>query len=1618
MTAKVISNVFKRGKDVIRLALSKQPQNVEVRQPKTELFRLHTSQVIAPIRSILFTSRVSYKTIASQLRRRAAFDFGRPQRLPFFGFVGLALATSAQNENEKLTDEIKEVLQNRIKTSPIIQQLSLESFDLGQVIGKGCNAVVFEARQNDGQEVTLQLDNSSDFENVVTLQSTSVEDEEDKWYPPTELYVEEKTSQSFSVISEGEATMSSFSINEGEITDSFSFIESSEVTLSQYHFDDEISLESMSISTELTDGESENTESEEECDKWSFIEEEGIETGSTEDTTSIKYNLAIKMMFNYEVESKADSIMKAMEKETVPARVPIYQLGDSWYFRNRVRLKSLPQHPNIVDMIGAFVDPFNVPQLSVAMETYPAALPKRLYSSGLGRNMTMYIVMKNPLTDALLPLTKEQLQQLLQFTISRNPGKLLCHVFEDMDKVRNGSASINLTQGYPDPTFGLHCDEESTDQLSIRMIGRKSFFQDRDLHTNGNKTCCSLTDRDAFMSSHYLSRKEKCMKTAIELLRKGDINLSGEVFIQLAHFFFRVQDQLNTSERIFMLNIERWFSLFIASCKGPIREKMLSVALKYNRNFVEKNYTPHEGQITMRSIKLKKEITDCNDNLMNNVMGENRFGPFYEAILAHFQKSIPEALQHLYDKRVDISESTYEEPLDTMLFRFEELIHIDSNTSPGSTTNRKIGELGTVIIKKLLDLTSEMSLLHTVNNKPSPVKEIKTDCLDVDLSKVLPSIKEVPDDMLEVEDNPSTDKLIETEANIRNYQRQIIRDYITIVLHAWKCQQDKNKNCEIKHCKKIKTLLTHIKSCTDGRNCKNKECFPSKLLMEHWNSCIKTNCDLCRPLKKSVTKKNERSGHESCETCELVDGQYCHQSCTETGCVICTVMKSAALSNDQSCNDHFIQCLLEKQCSSEDCGYCTHFENLVQENSDTKYLCDNSGTCRLCSIKFKSYDHFYFHGWINTEDITNFMLQYDDTFNAAYTVLGLEGIGSDIHSEYEDLNKSIATSTRVANGNGKKRKIQGKGWKEKTSLEYRNHLVNILLASGVSSRSLAQKQYYRKLKRLKKVVKDLIFMKMMTVNRQQRDPGYQILQMMRHLREYYQRVLDHLKKWDFVNQSIILNGVFRAYELANVSGLNLGSSWNSLKYQLTRKRFKGPLWRAVAFMNANLLLKTSCVPLSLAAFLVTYGDLPSRTQADLCIKALTDSHVPLSGSTFIQFSRSQLEEYKSLMKPLFPSEYSEFHVKLAEKLLLHLDNIQDKDFIKTALYFFMDQVERFKHPEINLDNRLLLTRLIVRFISEEWVLPTDENIVAKIHKALCVLMMSSPGAPSSVNFYLLEIWFKVCKFLNSQQMAELLKTAKDAKGFVWQRSGITELVLACLGKECMQEKYYGAKLVKLFVPFKEDLVEVLDIVSSNKKSYSQASLMKMSKHALQVEKDKIFSCEISMKFLIMALESCEDNNRYLTKYKPSVTEQKYFTHFFGLITTSLTDDLIATPKFLNLLKILKRVFILSYELMMEFLSVLKQSEVEQRNMKTWFGNTVIDHYRGKFFDEVVNLPSSTSSVRYERLIGRLKDALQECERYADNVDDAKTRFKLCVINHLIYHFSRKTRFCRRLNEEF
>lgn len=406
------SHAVKRGRDLFRLPVPKPKQPVENFQSGSELLSLRPSQAVAPIRTLLFTSRVSYQTLASQLRRRAALEFGRTRNLPIFAFVGLALATSSQDdrdENEALSSDIREILQSRIGTSPILQKLSLQSFDFGKIIGKGCNAVVYEARleRTGDQSVMVDSDNenSSDFIELTScpIRSDELEEaieEEDKWFPPPSSDDEHD--------SKGERTQFTsiplYENCEDDEIESFAVIEESEgetsQTFSLMDFDlretiqcntDRFSVECMSLCSTVSDDKVslQETEPPDNSDKWSFVDE----PPDNEDRSK-KYDLAIKMMFNYEVESKADSVMKAMEKETVPARVPIYQINDSWYIWNRVKLKSLPQHANIVDMYGAFVDSFDVPQISDAMETYPAALPKRLYSNGLGRNMTMYIVMR------------------------------------------------------------------------------------------------------------------------------------------------------------------------------------------------------------------------------------------------------------------------------------------------------------------------------------------------------------------------------------------------------------------------------------------------------------------------------------------------------------------------------------------------------------------------------------------------------------------------------------------------------------------------------------------------------------------------------------------------------------------------------------------------------------------------------------------------------------------------------------------------------------------------------------------------------------------------------------------------------------------------------------------------------------------------------------------------------------------------------------------------------------------------------------------------------------------------------------------------------------------------
>ncbi|XP_017785420.1 PREDICTED: serine/threonine-protein kinase PINK1, mitochondrial [Nicrophorus vespilloides] len=118
-----------------------------------------------------------------------------------------------------------------------------------------------------------------------------------------------------------------------------------------------------------------------------------VEKRAKIDDSIDKYPLAVKMMFNYDIQSNAMAILRAMYKETIPARMYYSNIGISdWELDLSERKKHLPPHPNVVAMYSVFTD--YVPELKGARGLYPAALPSRIYPDGEGRNMSLFLIMK------------------------------------------------------------------------------------------------------------------------------------------------------------------------------------------------------------------------------------------------------------------------------------------------------------------------------------------------------------------------------------------------------------------------------------------------------------------------------------------------------------------------------------------------------------------------------------------------------------------------------------------------------------------------------------------------------------------------------------------------------------------------------------------------------------------------------------------------------------------------------------------------------------------------------------------------------------------------------------------------------------------------------------------------------------------------------------------------------------------------------------------------------------------------------------------------------------------------------------------------------------------------
>lgn len=107
----------------------------------------------------------------------------------------------------------------------------------------------------------------------------------------------------------------------------------------------------------------------------------------------IDYPFALKMMFNYDIQSNAMAILKAMYRETIPAR-RYYENehGIEWEKSLAERKPTLPAHPNIVAMYSVFAD--YIPNLRDSLSLFPDALPARINPDGYGRNMSLFLLMK------------------------------------------------------------------------------------------------------------------------------------------------------------------------------------------------------------------------------------------------------------------------------------------------------------------------------------------------------------------------------------------------------------------------------------------------------------------------------------------------------------------------------------------------------------------------------------------------------------------------------------------------------------------------------------------------------------------------------------------------------------------------------------------------------------------------------------------------------------------------------------------------------------------------------------------------------------------------------------------------------------------------------------------------------------------------------------------------------------------------------------------------------------------------------------------------------------------------------------------------------------------------
>ncbi|XP_038076556.1 serine/threonine-protein kinase pink-1, mitochondrial-like [Patiria miniata] len=328
---------------------------------------------------------------AAQLRRNAALRLiqsrslvgrgvGGRGRLPIYAFLGLTLAAGersvlegndgAMNENEKMRGRlpletwceiVRGVFQNQRPNDELQCPADEEpfpsdtaSYDISdRLLGKGTSASIYAARLTPLPSTEGAVDNAMGAEEDVGGDDglSFQEDDSEDWE-----MVSNETEERLEEDAAGSMELSSWESLD-DVADA----------------DDDVVVEE---------------------------KEESKDGHPVKDEAGGGYDLALKMMFNYDIASNAIAISRTFEREYLPLW-PSLESGSFGDFRwengHRAKKKDhrfLPPHANIAVIHHVFVAPTVAHDLEEARTLFPAALPARLHIDGMGRNQTMYLVMK------------------------------------------------------------------------------------------------------------------------------------------------------------------------------------------------------------------------------------------------------------------------------------------------------------------------------------------------------------------------------------------------------------------------------------------------------------------------------------------------------------------------------------------------------------------------------------------------------------------------------------------------------------------------------------------------------------------------------------------------------------------------------------------------------------------------------------------------------------------------------------------------------------------------------------------------------------------------------------------------------------------------------------------------------------------------------------------------------------------------------------------------------------------------------------------------------------------------------------------------------------------------